>query len=201
MPSGAQTRARAVRQAAPWLNCHGYLTSSVADILAATGLQKGGLYNHFPSKEALALEAFDYAFDQSSRRISHAVEQHQDAGERLLAFIGAFRSFLADPPIRGGCPVLNAAIEADHGHVGLRARARLAMDAWRGLLARTVRAGVERGELVPDADPETVASVLISTLEGAVMLGTLYGEPAHMQRATAHLEHYVERELRRRSAD
>jgi hypothetical protein len=75
------------------------------------------------------------------------------------------------------------------------------MDAWRGLLARTVRAGVERGELVPAADPETVASVLISALEGAVMLGTLYGDSVHMQRATAHLEHYVECDLRRRQAD
>ena len=197
MLSGLQTRERAVRSAAAWLNCHGYLSSSVAELMAATGLHKGGLYHHFPSKEALALEAFDYAFDQSTRRISRAVEQQAHAADRLLAFIGAFRSFLSDPPVRGGCPVLNAAVEADHAHAGLRARARLAMDAWRGLLTRTVRLGVERGELVPQADPDAVASVLLSTLEGAVMLGTLYGEPDHMLRATDHLERYVERELRR----
>jgi TetR/AcrR family transcriptional regulator, transcriptional repressor for nem operon len=200
VPKGALTRQRALHQAAQLLNRHGYLGTPVSELMAATGLHKGGLYNHFPSKEALALEAFDYAVGQSHRRLCRAVEHHAAAPDRLLAFVGAFRAFAADPPIPGGCPVLNAAVEADDAHPGLRARARLAMDAWRDLLGRTVRDGVERGQLRADADPDTVASVIIATLEGAVMLSKLYRDPAHTEHAAAHLSRYIERDLRPEAA-
>jgi len=33
--------------------------------MEATGLQKGGLYRHFDSKEELAQEAFDYAWERA----------------------------------------------------------------------------------------------------------------------------------------
>jgi AcrR family transcriptional regulator len=200
VPKGALTRQRALHRAAQLLNRRGYLGTPVSHLMAATGLQKGGLYNHFPSKEALALEAFDYAFQESHRRLRRAVDRHAAAPDRLLAFVGAFRAFAADPPIPGGCPVLNAAIEADDAHPGLRARARLAMDAWRDLLRDTVRAGVERGQLRPDADPDAVATVVIAALEGAVMLSKQYRDPVHTERAAAHLSRYIERDLRPEAA-
>ncbi len=43
------------------LNTKDYFRSSINDLVRETGLKKGGIYNHFGSKEQLALEAFDYA--------------------------------------------------------------------------------------------------------------------------------------------
>src|ERR1700744_5697137 len=62
MTKGEQTRSRIVAAAAPIFNRCGYEGSSLADLMAATGLQKGGIYRHFASKEELAAEAFDYAW-------------------------------------------------------------------------------------------------------------------------------------------
>ena len=42
-------------------NRQGYVGASMRDLVDATGLEKGGIYNHFGSKEQLALEAYDYA--------------------------------------------------------------------------------------------------------------------------------------------
>jgi len=42
-------------------NERGLEGTSLADLMEATGLEKGGIYRHFPSKEAVALEAFEYA--------------------------------------------------------------------------------------------------------------------------------------------
>ena len=61
MRSGEQTRENIIRQAAALFNQQGFAGASMSDIMLATGLQKGGIYRHFESKEALALEAFDYA--------------------------------------------------------------------------------------------------------------------------------------------
>jgi AcrR family transcriptional regulator len=60
MTKGEQTRQRIVAEAAPVFNQRGYEGSSLADLMKATGLKKGGIYRHFSSKEELAAEAFDY---------------------------------------------------------------------------------------------------------------------------------------------
>src|SRR6202142_2462725 len=65
---GTRTRQRIVELAAPVFNRQGYAGASLRDLIGATGLEKGGIYNHFGSKEQLALEAYDYAMNRVSER-------------------------------------------------------------------------------------------------------------------------------------
>jgi TetR/AcrR family transcriptional regulator, transcriptional repressor for nem operon len=58
MTKGEQTRQRLVAEAARLFNQRDYEGSSMQDIMQATGLQNGGIYRHFGSKEELAQEAF-----------------------------------------------------------------------------------------------------------------------------------------------
>ncbi len=62
MSKGEATRQRIIALAAPLFNQHGYNGCSLNDIMEATGLEKGGIYRHFESKEELAAEAFDFAW-------------------------------------------------------------------------------------------------------------------------------------------
>ena len=191
MSKGEQTRAMILARTAPLFNRQGYSGASLADIMRATGLEKGGIYNHFASKDDLALAAFDYALGLIKQRFARALDGKRHAVERLSAIISVFRDMIDDPPVPGGCPLMNTAIEADDTHPDLRAHARSAMDDWFGITRRVVAKGVERGELRADADPDTVATLMISTLEGAIMLSRLYADPAHIRRAIAHLEWYI----------
>lgn len=197
MTKGEETRARVLRQAAQLFNQQGYFGASLADVTKATGLAKGGLYNYFESKDQLALEAFDYAVSLVNQRFTEALEGKTHAADQLAAIISVFRSLAVNPPVKGGCPVLNTAIESDDAHPALRKRARQAMDHWRTMVNRIVSDGVERQELRAAVDPDSVATIVISTLEGAVMLSKLYRDPVHMQRAVDHLLNYVESSLRR----
>ena len=70
----------------------------------------------------------------------------------------------------------------------LKERAAEATIGWLRLIGCEVKEGVKSGELSPWADPRAVASVVVATLEGAVMLSRLHGDPAHMQRAVRHLK-------------
>jgi len=168
----------------------------MSDIMAATGLQKGGIYRHFESKEQLALESFDYAVAIMGDRFREALEGKRDALSRLHAIISVFARIPHDPPVPGGCPVMNAALENDDGNPVLRDRARDAMDGLRALVVRVAKGGLERGEVRPGTDPDALASVLISTLEGAVMLSKLYDDPEHVRRAVAHMERYLDESVR-----
>jgi AcrR family transcriptional regulator len=196
MRDGERTREKIVHQAAGLFNRQGFAGASMADIMAATGLQKGGIYRHFESKEALALEAFDYAVQQMGERFRHALEGKSHALDRLHAITGVFAELHENPPVPGGCPVLNAAIENDDGNPALRERARTAMDGLRSLVVRVVKGGVGRGEIRAETDPEVLATVLISTLEGGVALSRLYDDPVHVRRAAAHLGRYLDTDVR-----
>ncbi len=63
MRKGEQTRQDIIRKAAPIFNQKGYDGAALSDLMRATGLEKGGIYRHFSSKEALAAEAFDWTME------------------------------------------------------------------------------------------------------------------------------------------
>jgi TetR/AcrR family transcriptional regulator, transcriptional repressor for nem operon len=192
MSKGEQTRERILSRSAQLFNRQGYFGASLADIMRETGLEKGGIYNHFTSKEQLALESFDYAYGLVQQRVRHVLSGKFNAVERLLAIVSVFEGIIEDFPVSGGCPILNTAIEADDANESLRDRARSAMDNWRSTIHRIVNKGIERQEIRPGINADEVASILIATLEGAIMLSNLYKDPIHMQRAVAHMQQYIE---------
>jgi TetR/AcrR family transcriptional regulator, transcriptional repressor for nem operon len=190
---GQRTRQRVIERAAPVFNQRGYWGSSLRDLMDATGLEKGGIYNHFRSKDELAAAAFDHNVDLMRVRIRAALEGRRHAVDRLHAINDVYRTFAVAPPFPGGCPIMNAAVDSDDTHPDLRSRVQAAMVELReDTLARIVARGVERGELRPDVDPDDASTVIIATLEGALMLTQLYDDPAYVDRAAAHLDTYVD---------
>jgi AcrR family transcriptional regulator len=197
---GMQTRRRIVELAAPVFNRQGYVGASMRDLVDATGLEKGGIYNHFGSKEQLALEAYDYALSQVTEGLARSQDGATDAIDRLQRMIRAFAKFARTPAIAGGCPIMNTAIEADDTHPELRDRARASMTLWHRLIGRIVKDGVAAGELVPGIDPYALAALITGSLEGGLMLCGLYDDPVYVDRIVEHLSAHVDT-LRAESED
>ena len=196
MSKGDETRQMILQRAAELFNRKGYHGASMADIMQATGLEKGGIYNHFGSKDDLALEAFDYAVDLVRQEFQAALRDKRDAIDRLYAIVGVFRAQADGLPLAGGCPVLNTAIEADDTNPVLRDHARRAMDEWREFIRRTVEKGIERGQVRPEVEADELATFIIATVEGSLMLTQLYDDTRHINRAVQYLERYLEDNVR-----
>ncbi len=193
MTKGQETRRAILEQAAQVFSVRGYFGASMDDLLQATKLTKGGIYNHFASKENLALEAFDYAMELYSARFKEFLAGKRNTRDRLLAFTTLFRSVVDDPMLPGGCPVLNTAVESsDDTNPALRERAQQACDDWREFIVRTITRGAELGDVRPGTDAQAVASVMIAAVEGAMMLHKLYDDKRHMYRTTDHLVAFIE---------
>jgi TetR/AcrR family transcriptional regulator, transcriptional repressor for nem operon len=190
---GQKTRERIVAQAANLFNQRGFEGSSMSDVMAATGLEKGGIYRHFSSKEELAAEAFDYAWKSAFETRIHDLEQVPNSIEKLKRFIVNFIN--GRPAVPGGCPVLNTAIEADDGNLLLRERVRAAWREWRDYLAEIVAAGLKRKEIRPEVDAKQVATLIISSLEGALMIARLERNKEALLTAQSHLERYLDTEV------
>lgn len=195
---GQRTRAEIIRRSARLMNRQGFLAAPMSAVIAATGIQKGGLYRHFASREVLVYAALEHAVAEVRARFVTALQGREHACDQLLAFLGAYDggSDVSAIPFEGGCPIMNAAIESDHAHPGLQQRAREAMQAWHGLLARILARGIRRGEVRADVDADAEASVMIACIEGAVMLSHLHGNAEALSAARRHLERHVQRDLR-----
>ncbi len=195
MSKAQETREKILREAAALFNQYGYSGSSMSDIMRVTGLQKGGIYNHFKSKDELALQAFDFATECMRRQYLGALKGKHHAIDRLKAMVSVFSNLAENPPIPGGCPLLNTAVESDDAHPALRQRAQIAMDGWRALICKIIDKGIAKGEVRENVEADAVATIVISTLEGAIMMSKLYGDPIHIKRAIAHLHAYLDNQL------
>src|SRR5947209_13321303 len=109
---GEKTRQQIVQKAAPLFKRKGYEGTSLSDLMNATGLQKGGIYRHFSSKEELATEAFDYAWQKAVSRRLEGIESSANSVDRLKKMISNFVEFRSEL-VPGGCPLMNTAVEAD----------------------------------------------------------------------------------------
>lgn len=195
MSKAKETREKILREAAALFNQHGYSGVSMSDIMRVTGLQKGGIYNHFQNKDELALQAFDFAAECMRKQHLGVLKEHKNAVDRLKAMISELSNLAENPPITGGCPLLNTAVESDDAHPALRQRAQIAMDGWRALICAILNKGIAKGEVRENVEADAVATVMISMMEGAIMMSKLYGDPIHINRAITHLHSYLDSQL------
>ncbi|MGD1094806.1 MAG: TetR/AcrR family transcriptional regulator [Bryobacteraceae bacterium] len=193
MTKGEQTRRNIVAAAAPIFNQHGYEGSSLADLMSATGLKKGGIYRHFSSKEELAAEAFDFTWESAWKARMLHVDKETTGVVRLKQLIANFIDYRS--PIAGGCPILNTAVDADDGNSLLRERVSKALRWWLGQLQSIVKQAAKRGEIRSGVDPRAVATLVVATLEGALMISRLERSDYALRRAQDYLNRFLETEV------
>lgn len=196
MPKGQRTRERIVAEAASLFNQRGFEGGSMSELMEATGLEKGGIYRHFPSKEELAAEAFDYAWKVALDTRMHDLDRIPNSIDKLKQFVANFID--RRPSVPGGCPLLNTAIDADDGNPVLRERARKGLHDWRDQLRSIVDNGIKRGEIRRGVDAKEVATLIISSLEGALVISRLERNREALVAAQSHLKRYLETEVRSR---
>jgi len=194
---GEQTRQEIIRKAAPLFNRKGYDGTALSDLMQATGLEKGGIYRHFDSKQELAGEAFDHAWKLAMDTRFQGIGDISNTVDRLCQFLRNFcerRSGL----VPGGCPLLNTAIESDDGNPQLRSKARQALHSWLDRLQSIVEEGQRKGEIRSGVDAAELATLIVTTLEGSLMVSRLQRKDDPLNLACRHLEEYLEATIRAR---
>jgi len=188
---GQLTKEMILLKAADLFNSRGYFGASMSDVMAATGLEKGGIYNHFKNKDELALAAFDLVVSTNSARVKEHIDAGHTSVEKLVGFVEGFQTAVINPVFAGGCPLLNCAVESDDTHPALKAKVKSAIAGVLRALQSIVESGVARGELRPDLEPQAVAQFLFASIEGAVLLAKLYEDPSKMEAVVNQLKLFI----------
>jgi len=190
---GEKTRRNIVAKAAVLFNQRGFEGCSMQDIVDAVGLEKGSIYGHFSSKEELALEAFNFAWADTVQKRSGNLDTVADAVDKLKLHV---RNYVDTPSFSGGCPWLNLAVDADDGNQALRARARKALREWESALVNIVVEGQRRGEIRREVQPQGIATLLISALEGSTAISRIDKRSQALAHAQANLDWFLETVVR-----
>ncbi|MBB3112516.1 AcrR family transcriptional regulator [Paenibacillus phyllosphaerae] len=180
MRKGEKTRLHIIEKTAGLFNQKGYAGSSIQDIMEVTGLTKGAVYRTFSGKDEIAMEAFDYASRMLMELFLQAAETADSAVDKIMAVCAVHKDPVNAPPIEGGCPLLNTAVEADDGYLPLREKAVAAHGHFILFIQSLLDKGVASGELSSDLNSEALASFVVSSLEGGVMASRLTRNNAHI---------------------
>ncbi len=186
-----ETRGIILHQAGVLFNSQGYKATSIGHITAASGFTKGAVYRHFKSKEKLEEQALVYLAGIMFEILTKRIKEQSRAGDKLRAILNYFKSYIHKPPIKGGCPLLNAAVEVDDGSPLLRKKAHSILEILKGSIIHILNRGIEFGQVKKKIDKNYFATVMVASLEGAIMMSKLSRSDTDILVVVAHLEKMI----------
>ncbi|HEY9715305.1 MAG TPA: hypothetical protein V6C72_17670, partial [Chroococcales cyanobacterium] len=110
---------------------------------------------------------------------------------KLLVILECFRLVVDEPLIPGGCPLMNSAIESDDAHPLLKERVQIAMGRLLNRVETIITEGIKANELKQGIDPHVVATFLVASVEGGIMLSKLYDDKERIYTVVAQMQQYV----------
>lgn len=174
---GRATRERIVERAAELIAGHGVEGTSLDEVLVSAAVSKSQLYHYFADRDELVEAAVKHRCELVLGELTGmlgAVESFAELRRALDGFVAVYEQRMS------GCPIGTLANEVADRNEGARLQVAAAFDSWEGLFAAGLARMRERGELRADASPQALATFLLASLEGGLLL-------SHTRRSGASL--------------
>ena len=167
------TRDRLVFTALRLFGDKGYGSTSVADILREAEANSGSLYHFFPTKQDLLLAVLEaYRDGIEPMLLAPAWEGVADPIERVFALLARYRQALEMTACLYGCPIGSLALEIHEPDPPVRELLEVNFEGWVRHVSGCFEAARER--LPAGADPEKLARLTLTIMEGGVMQSRTY---------------------------
>lgn len=185
------TKEHIIEQSAALFNTKGYNACSLQDIMMATGLKKGGIYNHFKNKDEIAFESFDYSFNLVKQRFQQGLLNCKTSYEKIIAIISVFESFHTKPVTQGGCPIFNTAVDSSGIHPSLTEKARSAINHLKRYIEIKIDEGIDSGEFNTYIKSEELSTLILTSMEGALIMSRVNNDDGPIQTVVKHLKSQI----------
>jgi TetR/AcrR family transcriptional repressor of nem operon len=187
-PTGPATRQRLVESARYLFWERGFAGTSMADLLSHAKVNSGSFYHFFDSKEALLREVLEsYLAALHPMIVEPAYEATPKPIERIFAILEGYRERILMTNAQYGCPLGRLALEIDPEN---RPAHRLIAENFRGWIG-AVHDCLQAAKLPSGTDIEALATYVLATMEGGVMLSRSYGSVEPFDRTIKALrEHF-----------
>jgi AcrR family transcriptional regulator len=191
---GMATRTRIVQKAAAAIYERGVAATTTEEILRAADVSNSQLYHYFSDRDDVAREV-------AAHQIQLVLAEQQRLLERVRSVTGLRRwrdhvvAAAAEPQNQHGCPIGALAVElADHDEA-VRVALRDAFECWHTTIRETLESMLKSGRLREDADPDQLAHLTLSAVQGGLLLTQISHETRALESALDgaidHIETFV----------
>jgi AcrR family transcriptional regulator len=178
-------RERMVLSAAQLVRVHGVGATGMRDVVARAEAPRGSLQHYFPGgKDQLIAEAVAWAGDHAARRVARIAGKLEDPtpGTLFAAMVAQWRTEFTESGFAAGCPLVATVADTAATSDSLRAAVGKAFDGWQRPVAETLeRLGV------PPVRSGSLAVLMISALEGAIVLARAHRDVAPLDTVAEEL--------------
>jgi AcrR family transcriptional regulator len=186
-----RTRKFIIESTAEIFNRKGFSGTSLSDLTEATGLTKGSIYGNFENKEEVALAVFDFNYSIIRSLIREELSKVSAPRDKLMVYANVYQTINRSPDDRGGCPILNTAVEADDTNYLLKNKAAQAIVGWADNLSAIMESGIQSGVFKADIKVRQLALTIIALVEGGLMIARATDDPANMDQVVATIQELI----------
>lgn len=189
---GSQTRKSIVEQSLQLFSVKGYFNTSIADILGATNLTKGGLYGHFRSKEDIWYAVYEKAVKIWRGIVFKNMRQVEDPLDRIAKTVDAdLKEYLGGGTFEGGCFFLNMLVELSGQSASMSKHIVKGFVQFSKLLSRWLQEAAKKGLLKDNVNYKETADFIVISLNGAAALFSATRDPKILNETVNQLQLYV----------
>ena len=177
----SNSKERILRSAARLFRIQGYHATGLNQVVRESGAPKGSLYFHFPGgKEQLAVQAVELSGTELGDEFAKVLDDAPTPGAGVARIIELLGERMTASGFSAGCPVATTALDAASTSEPIRQACDGAFLGWQQMLAARLSA-----HGTPDAD--SVATVILAAVEGALLLARTRRDLAPLEAVAAHL--------------
>jgi AcrR family transcriptional regulator len=190
LKQSASTRDRLIDSARFLFWERGFAGTSMAELLAHAQVNSGSFYHFFDSKEALLRAVLEqYAELLRPVVVDPAFASTPKPLERIFAILAGYRSRILATGCQYGCPLGRLALEIDPENAPAHKLIALNFQGWIEAVRECLV--VMKSSMPRGTDVDALATFVLVTMEGGVMLSRSYRSVEPFDRAIAQLrEHF-----------
>jgi AcrR family transcriptional regulator len=164
---GSATRQHILAVASERFLAHGYVGTSLSDLISAAGITKGAFYHHFPSKEALAVEVVRTRQTEWAEQVVQASVSHERAVDQMRAMARVAADLKDRDRDQGLATSLQRLCAELAEDAELAPQIAGYCEAWIDTAAGLVGRAQLQGDIRADVDTRQAAELVIATFLGA----------------------------------
>lgn len=193
MHNGKLTRERLLDEAMKLVQQRGFRATSVNDVLMAAGVKKGALYHHFPGKDDLGLAVLERAAQAFLASVDDVLGA-ATPWESLDRFFASVFERHKKKGFQGGCLFGNTALEMSDAGARYADSVSRVFQEWSRRIEAVIHAGQKAGQIRTDLPADDLAQVVVSTIEGGIMLSRLKKEEQPLKACLESLKVFLRSE-------
>ena len=187
------TREKLLQSAFCEIHRQGFQAASIANILDETGLTKGALYHHFPTKQALGLAVVEEVVKvRLDELIFRPLRESEQPVETLLEIIAGIGKKVAPDFIMLGCPLNNLMQEMSAVDEIFQERLSGVLGIWQHTVEDALKRGQKQGEIRAEVDYKAAALFIVSAWEGCIGVAKNMQSPKAFSTCMKQLHGYVQ---------